>query len=59
MKCTNCGYCYDSEVFKRDVENEWAKLALSLKPVLDVIEEDDENRESPEGLIGEDDTVER
>ena len=45
--------------FMAELEQEWKELEVLLKPVTEEIEEDTENRSSPDSLMGEDDTKER
>lgn len=47
------------EVFKKCVDEEWKCVERDLKPVLEELEEDSENRQTPDSLISEEDTVDR
>lgn len=46
-----------NEIFKKEVEEEWKGLMKDLKHVIEELEEQNENRSTPESLVGEDDTA--
>lgn len=48
-----------SDSFQEKTEEEWKEFEKKLKPVIDEVDEDSENRQSPESLIGDEETVER
>ena len=48
-----------TDSFQEKTEEEWKEIEKDLKPVIEEIEEDTENRQSPESLIGDEETVDR
>jgi len=60
--CVDFLFIFKSDEFKKEVENAWKTVSEKLKPLLEELEgsEDEENEErsSPSGLVGEDDTLE-
>ena len=54
----NLDFSY-SDSFQEKTEEEWKELEKTLKPVIEEVDEDSENRQSPDSLIGEDETMER
>ncbi|XP_052287084.1 condensin complex subunit 1-like isoform X2 [Dreissena polymorpha] len=47
----------ESEVFKKQLEEEWKGLQRELRPLIADLEEEEENRSSPTSIVSEDDTV--
>ena len=46
-----------ADSFQEKTEEEWKEMEKHLKPVIQEVEEDSENRQSPENLIGDDETI--